>query len=72
MDGACRFPLDVIFSFGVGSIIDLEVTEGDVTCDEAILVSLSELTEEFEGSLANRDFALPILQGDGVLGLSEL
>ena len=58
MDGACCFPLDAILPFGVGSIIDHEVTEGDVACDEVIPVRLSELTEGFEGGLANRDFAL--------------
>ena len=58
MDGACRFPLDAIFPFGVGAIIDHEVTEGDVACDEVIPVRLSEFTEGLEGSLANRYFAL--------------
>ena len=69
MDGACRFPLDAIFPFGVGAIIDHEVTEGDVACDEVIPVSLGELTEGFEGCLGDR--GLCSLQGDGVLGLSE-
>ena len=58
MDGACRFPLDAIFPFGVGAVIDHEVTEGDVACDEVIPVSLGELTEGFEGCLANRDLTL--------------
>ena len=58
MDGACCFPLDAVFPFGVGAIIDHEVTEGDVACDEVIPVSLGELTEGFEGCLVNRDFAL--------------
>ena len=58
MDGACCFPLDAILPFGVGSIIDHEVTEGDVACDEVIPIRLSELAEGFEGSLVNRDFAL--------------
>ena len=59
MDGACRFPLDAILPFGVGAIIDHEVAEGDVACDEVIPVRFSQLTEGFEGCLANRDFALP-------------
>ena len=58
MDGACRFPLDAILPFGVGAIIDHEVAEGDVACDEVIPVRLSELAEGLERGLANSDFAL--------------
>ena len=58
MDGACRFPLDAIFPFGVGAIIDHKVAEGDVACDEVIPVRFSELAEGLERGLANCYFAL--------------
>ena len=60
MDGSCGFPLKNILALAVLTVIDHEITKGNVAGYKVVLVLIFQLPDGFKGDLTDNDIALPI------------